>query len=224
MYVVGVVLLPAKSVVDITPLVDKAQLAFVAPPVKTNGDDTSLNTTVSPEADKLNTVPEKFPAIVPKDPAAVLNVGASDVVKIALDDLPAFPSGFSTLIKNCASVVIVTFATNVVALVYETVLGIIIAPVVDTISTLAPVTKLVPVIVIFVASLVIVLGDTPVTVGLVSPIVTDPPRETADPLIVIAEFAKAAFAIPPPALAVSVPPTVKFALAGTVTVSPASPS
>ena len=99
-----------------------------------------------------------------------------------------------------------------------------IAPVVDTISTLAPVTKLVPVIVIFVASLVIVLGDTPVTVGLVSPIVTDPPRETADPLIVIAEFAKAAFVIPPPALAVNVPPTVKFALAGTVIVSPASPS
>ena len=70
----------------------------------------------------------------------------------------------------------------------------------------------------------LVVGDTPVTVGLVSPIVTDPPRETADPLIVIAEFAKAAFVIPPPALAVNVPPTVKFALAGTVIVSPASPS
>ena len=71
MYVVGVVLLPPKSLVVITPLVDKAQLAFVAPPVKTNGDDTSLNTTVSPEADKLNTVPEKLPATEPNEPAAV---------------------------------------------------------------------------------------------------------------------------------------------------------
>ena len=37
-----------------------------------------------------------------------------------------------------------------------------------------------------VALFVIVLGVTPVIVGLVSPIVTEPPRDTADPLIVIA--------------------------------------
>ena len=134
-------LLPPKSLVLITPLLDKLQLAFVTPPVKTNGDDTSLNTTVSPEADKLNIVPEKPPATVPSEPAAVLNVGASDVVNIAFDDLPAFPSGFSTLIKNCASVDIVTFATIVVELVNETVLGVIIAPVVAIISTVAPAAK-----------------------------------------------------------------------------------
>ena len=43
----------------------------------------------------------------------------------------------------------------------------------------------------------IVDGVIPLTVGLVSPTVTDPPRETAEPLIVIDEFASFAFAIDP---------------------------
>ena len=45
--------------------------------------------------------------------------------------------------------------------------------------------KFVPAITTFVASLVIVLGVQPVAVGLVSPTVTEPPKATAEPLIVI---------------------------------------
>ena len=55
--------------------------------------------------------------------------------------------------------------TIVVEFVNETVLGVIIAPVVDCNSTVAPLTKLVPVIVTSVAVLSIVEGDTLVTVG-----------------------------------------------------------
>ena len=43
------------------------------------------------------TVPEKSPATVPSEPAAVVHTGASEVVKIADELLPALPSGFSTL-------------------------------------------------------------------------------------------------------------------------------
>ena len=43
------------------------------------------------------TVPEKFPAKVPSEPADVLNVGAVDAVKILFVLLPALPSGFSIL-------------------------------------------------------------------------------------------------------------------------------
>ena len=44
-----------------------------------------------------NKVPEKFPANVPKDPAAVVNDGAVDAVIIAFVDLAALPSSSSTL-------------------------------------------------------------------------------------------------------------------------------
>ena len=43
------------------------------------------------------TVPEKFPAIVPSDPAFVEKLGAVDAVIILFVDLPAKPLGFSTL-------------------------------------------------------------------------------------------------------------------------------
>ena len=43
------------------------------------------------------TVPEKFPAILPSEPADVLNVGAADAVIILFVYLAALPSGFSTL-------------------------------------------------------------------------------------------------------------------------------
>jgi hypothetical protein len=216
------VLAPPKSVVVITPVDEfKVQLACEAF-VKTLV--VSLKVTVSPEAATVATVPEKFPAIVPNEPADVVQPGASDTVKSADELLTALPSLFSTLMKYVPSTVKVKFAVIDVALENETELAMVTAPVELIASTCGTDTKLVPVITTLVASFVIVDGLIPEIVGLVSPTVTDPPRETAEPLIVIAEFAKAAFAIPPPALAVSVPPTVKFAPEGTVIVSPLSPS
>ena len=213
---------PPKSVVVITPVDEfKVQLACEA---FVNTDVVSLKVTVSPEAATVATVPEKFPAIVPNEPAAVVQPGASDTVKSADELLAALPSLFSTLMKYVPSTAIVKFAVMDVALENETELAMVTAPLEAIASTCGIDTKLVPVITTLVAVFSIVDGLTPVTVGLVSPTVTDPPRETAEPLIVIAEFAKAAFAIPPPVVAVSVPPTVKFALFGTVIVSPASPS
>ena len=94
---------------------------------------------------KFTAVPS---ATEPRLPAAVVHVGASDTVRIAEDDRPALPSVFSTLIKYVPSVEIVKFATNVVELVNDTVSAVIILPFVPTASTLAPVKKLVPVIVI----------------------------------------------------------------------------
>ena len=44
------------------------------------------------------TVPEKSPAIVPKEPAEVVNVGASETVNNAVELLTALPSLFSILI------------------------------------------------------------------------------------------------------------------------------
>ena len=215
-------LLPPKSVVVITPVDEfKVQLACEAF-VKTFV--VSLKVTVSPEAATVATVPEKSPCIVPNEPADVVQEGASDTVKSADELLAALPSLFSTLIKYVPSTAKVKFAVIDVALVKVTVLAAVTAPVELIASTCGIDTKLVPVITTLVAVFSIVDGLTPVTVGFVSPTVTEPPRETADPLIVIDEFAKAAFAIPPPVVAVSVPPTVKFALFGTVIVSPASPS
>ena len=45
-----------------------------------------------------------------------------------------------------------------------------------------------------------------VTVGLVSPTVTEPPKATADPLIVILELANLAFAIEPANLSLAIEP------------------
>ena len=52
---------------------------------------------LSDEPAIVATVPLKFPANVPSEPADVLNVGAVDAVKILFVLLPAFPSGFSIL-------------------------------------------------------------------------------------------------------------------------------
>jgi hypothetical protein len=73
-----------------------------------------------------------------------------------------------------------------VALVNVIVFAAVTTPVEEIASTCGTDTKFVPAITTLVAVLGIVLGVTPVTVGLVSPIVTEPPRDTADPLIVIA--------------------------------------
>ena len=81
-----------------------------------------------------------------------------------------------------------------------------------------------------VAVLSIVLGVTPVIVGLVSPIVTEPPRATADPFIVIEPlptrraFATVPDAMLPPFKAVrDAPDPDKAAPPVIVTVSPDSP-
>ncbi len=148
---------------------------------------------MSPEAATVATVPEKFPAIVPNEPADVVQPGASDTVKSADELLTALPSLFSTLMKYVPSTVKVKFAVMDVALVNETELAMVTAPVELIASTCGTDTKLVPEITTLVASFVIVDGLIPEIVGLVSPTVTDPPRETAEPLIVIDEFAKAAF-------------------------------
>ena len=68
-------------------------------------------------------------ATLPKLPALVLHVGASDTVSNADELRAAKPSGFSTLIKYVESVPIVKFATAVVELVNETEFGVKIAPV-----------------------------------------------------------------------------------------------
>ena len=131
---------------------------------------------------------------MPNDPALVVQDGASETVSIALELLPALPSLFSARIKYVPSTGSVKFAVIEVALVKVTVLAAVIAPVEAIASTCGIETKLVPAITTLVASLVIVLGVTPVTVGFVSVvIVTDPPKETADPFIVIDEFAKSTF-------------------------------
>ena len=55
-------------------------------------------TALSEVAATVATVPEKFPAIVPSEPALVDQVGASETVKIFVPESVALPSGFSTLI------------------------------------------------------------------------------------------------------------------------------
>ena len=96
MYVVGVVELPPKSDVVIAPVEPfKAQLACDA---FVNTFVTSLNVIeLSDDPATVATVPEKSPAIVPSDPAAVEKLGAVEAVIILFVDLPALPSGFSTL-------------------------------------------------------------------------------------------------------------------------------
>ena len=97
MYVVGVVELPPKSLVVITPFEAKLQLAWL-PPLPTKTLVVSVKVIeLSDEPTTVNTVPEKLPATDPNEPAAVVNDGAVDAVKILFVDLPAFPSGFSIL-------------------------------------------------------------------------------------------------------------------------------
>ena len=94
--VLAVVLEPSKSEVVITPVelfnAQFAKDAFV------NTDVVSEYVTVSPVAATVATVPEKFPATVPKEPEEVVHTGASETVKKLAADMPEFPSGFSTLI------------------------------------------------------------------------------------------------------------------------------
>ena len=97
--------------------------------------------------------------------------------------------------KYVPSVAKVKLAEIDVADVKETEFALVIAPVELIASTVGTDTKLVPVIVILVASLVITEGLIPVIVGLVSPTVTDPPRLIAEPLIVIALLANLDVAI-----------------------------
>ena len=87
---------PPKSLVVITPVDEfKVQLACEA---FVNTDVTSENAIVESEvAATVATVPEKLPAIVPREPAAVVNEGAVDAVIIAFADLPALPSSSSIL-------------------------------------------------------------------------------------------------------------------------------
>ena len=118
----------------------------------------------------------------------------------------------------------VKLATIDVAELKETVSALVIAPVELIASTVGTDTKFVPVIVTAVCVFSIVDGLIPVIVGFVSPTVTDPPKDTADPFIVIEEFASFAFTTEPLGK-VKVPlDASKVAPAGTVIVSPESPT
>ena len=72
-----------------------------------------------------------------------------------------------------------------------------IAPLEFIASTIGTDIKFVPVIVSAVCVFSITVGEIDDIVGLVSPTVTLPPKDTAEPLIVIAEFDNLALAIEP---------------------------
>ena len=96
MYVVGDSELPPKSDVVITPVElfnEQFACALLVNTFVVSENDIELSELPATVA----TVPEKFPAIVPSDPAFVVNVGAVDAVIILFVDLPALPSGFSIL-------------------------------------------------------------------------------------------------------------------------------
>ena len=97
LYVVADVDDPPKSVVVITPVAEFSEQfaceAFVKTFVVSEKDKV-----LSPVAATVATVPEKLPAILPREPAPVVHDGASDTVNIA-PDLTALPSLFSTRIK-----------------------------------------------------------------------------------------------------------------------------
>ena len=86
-------LLPPKSVVLKTPPDDKVTFA-VAKLFPTSENVTAL----SDVATTVANVPEKSPANVPRVPAEVVQVGASETVKMFVDEITALPSGFSILI------------------------------------------------------------------------------------------------------------------------------
>jgi hypothetical protein len=96
LYVVADVDDPPKSLVVIAPVLALSEQFACAPFVKTFV--VSEKVTVSPVAATVATVPEKLPAIVPREPAAVDQTGLSDTVNIALLDRAALPSLFSTRI------------------------------------------------------------------------------------------------------------------------------
>ena len=123
-------------------------------------------------------------ATVPKFPAAVVQVGASDTVNKAVVDLVARPSLFSTLKKYVPSTDIVNVATIVVEFVKETESAVTIAPVDELIaSTKGGVElslKFVPVIVTDVCVFSITLGLIDATVGKVT---LAPKDKTPDPFV-----------------------------------------
>ena len=84
--------------------------------------------------------------------------------------------------------------------------------------------KFVPVIVTAVCVFSITLGLILPIVGFVSPIVTDPPKDTADPFIVIEEFASFALTTEPFGKVIVPLEASNVAPAGTVIVSPFSPT
>ena len=113
------------------------------------------------ETEKLALSPA---ATLPRLPADVLHVGASDTVSIAELDLAANPSGFSTLIKYVPSVGSVTLTVSCVAESLVILFGKVITPDELINSTLGVITKFVPAITTDVAVLPIADGVTPVTV------------------------------------------------------------
>ena len=134
LYVVAEVDVPPKSVVVITPVAEFSEQfacdAFVKTLVVSEKDNVP-----SPVAATVATVPENPPAIVPRDPAPVVQVGASDTVNIAELDLTALPSLFSTRIKYVPSVVNVKLAVIDVALVNVILFAGVTAPVEEMAST-----------------------------------------------------------------------------------------
>jgi hypothetical protein len=123
---------------------------------------------------------------VPKDPALVVHAGASDTVNIALADLHAIPSLFSSLRKYVPSTGKVKFAVTDVALVNVTEFAVTIAPVDELIaSTKGGVElslKFVPVITTLVALFSITLGLIDEIVGNV---ILSAKDKVPDPLVAI---------------------------------------
>ena len=164
LYVVADVDDPPKSVVVITPVVEFSEQFACEALVNTLVVSEKANVP-SPVAATVATVPENPPAIVPREPAPVVQVGASDTVNIA-PDLTALPSLFSTRIKYVPSTGKVKLAVIDVALVNVIVFAAVTAPVEEIASTCGTDTKFVPAMTTFVAVLSNVLGVTPVIVGL----------------------------------------------------------
>ena len=123
----------------------------------------------------------------PSDPAAVVLAGASETVNNAEDDLTALPSLFSTLTKYVPSTGKVNLATIDVEELKAS--SALIIPPVEFIASTVTDTKFVPAIVTDVCVFSITVGLMLEIVGLVSPTVTEPPRLTAEPFIVIDSFA-----------------------------------
>ena len=111
------------------------------------------------------------------------------------------------------STVNVKFAVIDVADVKVTVLASYHIPVEVLIAcTLGIATKFVPAITTLEGSLVITVGVKLDIVGLVSPTVTEPPNDTADPLIVILELDNLAFSIEPAKWILSIEPSATCSL------------
>ena len=117
-------LLPPKSVVLKTPPDDKVTFA-VAKLLPTSENVTAL----SDVATTVANVPDVSPAKVPKEPAEVVHVGASETVRILVEEITALPSGFSILILYVASTDKVIVTVNDVELLNVTVLAVYHIPV-----------------------------------------------------------------------------------------------